>query len=201
MSHAPLSYWMRRLTWIWVYLVLFNGSAAAATPTHLCASLLADYGIVGEGCPDPGDGQTVQQRELPSARLTAEILRESHIFFTEGGTALTPDMQAQIVMLGDILNMPILQPACLKLVGHSDVSGSDQQNMRIALARAQKVADLLRPLLTDPGRLRAVEAKGETQTLEGHVPTDPMNRRVEIWARSCVVDAGGSRQSQVGPNG
>lgn len=183
-------------------------TSAAALPQTLCMQLLENYGIVGDGCLVAQIQQTqlppvahnpeashehrdvAGQAQIQTAMMAEAELRESHVFFPAGGLDLDLVAQAQIALLGDILNIPVMAGACLHLVGHSDSSGSAAQNLRLSKQRAEVVADHLRPLLDDSRRIRSLEGKGEEEPLVGVDSRDPRNRRVAIWARSCAADPG-----------
>jgi outer membrane protein OmpA-like peptidoglycan-associated protein len=92
---------------------------------------------------------------------------------------------AQISVLADVLQSPLMQGACLRLVGHSDSSGPAAQNREIALERAQAVATELRRRLEAPERVREVATEGEDQPMPGFQPTSRYNRRVALFAKSC----------------
>ncbi|WP_412564458.1 OmpA family protein [Thalassobius sp. MITS945101] len=183
-------------------------SSAVALPQALCLQLMDRYGIVGDGCLVAQVQQTqlspvaqnpevsherrdvAGQAQRQTSMMAEAALRESHVFFPAGGLDLDPVAQAQIALLGDILNIPVMARACLHLVGHSDSSGSTTQNLRLSKQRAEVVADHLRPLLDDGRRIRSLEGKGEEEPLAGVDSRDPRNRRVAIWARSCAADPG-----------
>lgn len=181
-------------------------SSGAALPQALCLELMDRYGIVGDGClvaqiqhtplqpaaqePEASHARSDVAAQAQTSMLSEAELRESHVFFPAGGLKLDPVAQAQIALLGDILNIPVMAGACLHLIGHSDSSGSATQNLRLSKQRAEVVADQLRPLLDDGRRIRSLEGKGEEQPLAGVDSRDPSNRRVAIWARSCAADPG-----------
>ena len=158
-------------------------SAFGIEPQDLCSRAKQEYGIEPAQCralaPEPA---TALANADP---LSAEI-RESHVFFDQGGATLSDDAQVQLAVLVSVLNSPLMQGACLRLVGHSDSSGSAQANEKLALQRAETVAEVLRKGLRSPARVQDVTSQGELRPLTGLPSTAPANRRVEIQAKSCT---------------
>jgi outer membrane protein OmpA-like peptidoglycan-associated protein len=112
-------------------------------------------------------------RQVPAAELCPAL-----IFFDSGKSELSREAQSELDELaGRLRSNPSIS---LRLVGHSDREGPAAANRRVALRRAELVAEALRarglqlPLLA--------ESAGEDRPL---VPTpdgvrEPQNRRVEI---------------------
>ena len=84
-----------------------------------------------------------------------------------------------------MLNTQIMGQACIKLVGHSDTSGSAARNFTLAQQRAEIVAQLLREGIERPERIQDVTSAGETRPLPAYHGANPLNRRVEILAKTC----------------
>lgn len=185
-----------------------TGETKVVLTPEFCANLLQEYRVIDQGCegrspqeagPPQLDGNSVAANgklkddaagfdlrlETPQP-LSDRVLRESHVLFEAGGTALDAKAQGQIAMLGDILNMPLFHGTCVRLIGHSDTSGAPQQNQRISQARAEVVGEALRYHLDDPARVLNPHAKGELEPLDGWASTDPLNRRVAIWLGGCA---------------
>ena len=72
-------------------------------------------------------------------------------------------------------------PQTINIVGHTDTSGPDRYNQRLAFKRANKVRDALVERNVDPG-LIVVDARGETELLVDTPDEirEPANRRVNI---------------------
>ncbi|CUH67046.1 Inner membrane lipoprotein YiaD precursor [Thalassovita autumnalis] len=113
-------------------------------------------------------------------------MRESHVFFPAGGSRLDAAAQAQIVQLSEVLNISFMRQTCLRLIGHSDSVGGASVNEALSLQRATQVAEVLKARLDDPTRVQEVLGVGEAQPLAGFATTAVENRRVEIWAKTCV---------------
>lgn len=164
---------------------LLPTASLAMDEAALCARALEQYGVTPARCrvPAPALSSTTPSGKAPNA-LPAEI-RESHIFFPQGGAALNEDAQVQLAVLVSVLDTSVMQPACLRLIGHSDSSGGDAANMALALKRAEAVATALRDGLKDPSRIRVVMSEGEARPLAGLESNSIHNRRVEIQAKTC----------------
>lgn len=180
-------------------------SAQSAAAAQVCADIMAQYGIAPEGCdPDQdarsavneagrgetGRGETgrapasggagAQQRpEIDPMQL------DSNIFFPGGGDTLDPAARARLDLLAQVMATRVMRSACLRLVGHSDVSGPAALNEEIARKRALAVAAYLRPALPQPRQLEEILSEGERAPLAGIAPEDARNRRVTIYARVC----------------
>jgi outer membrane protein OmpA-like peptidoglycan-associated protein len=174
-----------------VLLILTLASSLAPTASiamdeaALCARALEQYGVEPTRCRARVSvlSDTAPSGAAPNA-LSAEI-RESHVFFPQGGATLNEDAQVQLAVLVSVLDTSAMQPACLRLIGHSDSSGGDAANKALALKRAEAVATALRDGLKDPSRIRVVMSEGEARPLAGLESTSVHNRRVEIQAKTC----------------
>lgn len=160
-------------------------TSLAMDEAALCARALEQYGVKPAQCraSKPAQSDTAHSGTADNA-LSEETL-ESHIFFPQGGAVLNEDAQVRLAVLVSVLDTSVLQLACLRLIGHSDSSGSNTANMALALKRAETVAAALRDGLKDPSRIRVVMSEGETRPLAGQAGTSVHNRRVEIQARTC----------------
>lgn len=173
----------RRFWWVvWpVSLLLIWGNPVSSQPAQaVCDQIYAQYQLVAEGCP-PRDTAGASAAEGLAARM-----RESHVFFPAGGSRLDAAAQAQITQLSEVLKVSVMRQACLRLVGHSDSVGGAAANEALSLQRAVQVADMLKAQLDDPMRVQEVLGVGETRPLSGFATTAVENRRVEIWAKTCV---------------
>ncbi|MGJ7439588.1 OmpA family protein [Aquipuribacter sp. MA13-6] len=73
-------------------------------------------------------------------------------------------------------------PGALTIVGHTDSNGSDAYNDDLSLRRAQAVADVLGPSLTDADLDISVEGRGESEPVadNGTEEGQQLNRRVTV---------------------
>ena len=173
----------RRFWWVvWpVSLLLTWGSPVSSqTAQAVCDQIYAQYQLIAEGCP-PREADGASAAEGLAARM-----RESHVFFPAGGSRLDAAAKAQIAQLSEVLNISLMRQTCLRLVGHSDSVGGASVNEALSLQRATQVAEVLKAQLDDPTRVQEVLGVGEAQPLAGFATTAVKNRRVEIWAKTCV---------------
>lgn len=158
-----------------------SGPATAITSQELCDRVFEQYGLRSDEC-------ILDDEEKPASTAQAvpdPEMRQNHVFFEAGGSKLDARAMAQLSVLAKVLNTSVMQNACIRLVGHSDSSGSAERNHQIAMERANAVATQLRNGLDDAARVREVRSEGEDRALEGFETTSRYNRRVEIFARTC----------------
>jgi len=104
------------------------------------------------------------------------------LYFRAGGVLLTDESQA---LIPEILAATAKRPAPdVSVIGHTDTRGSGEANEKLALQRAEAVAELIRNAGLKVHDL-TIESHGERNLL---VPTpdstpEPRNRRVEITVR------------------
>ncbi|MBO9475422.1 OmpA family protein [Shimia sp. R10_1] len=173
---------MRLVLWVLLVLSLVPASRGSAlTEAEICQRMMQEFGFDVRDC--------VERRAPPTQPQTASPLdpeiRESHIFFKAGGTRLDDAAQLKIAKLIAVLDTSVLKSACIQLIGHSDTSGDRSANRALALSRAETIAAVLRDGLQDAERIESVVSSGETQPLPQINGSNPLNRRVEIRARSC----------------
>ncbi len=72
-----------------------------------------------------------------------QSVRESNVFFPNGGADLDKFAQTQLSLLAKELNTPQLQEICLRIEGHADPKGPEDVNMQISWLRAQSVFSFL----------------------------------------------------------
>jgi outer membrane protein OmpA-like peptidoglycan-associated protein len=102
------------------------------------------------------------------------------ITFEFGSADLTEEAQDLLDNLGAALQSPQLAEQRFRLNGHTDAVGSDEANQRLSLLRAESVRTYLATTHSiDPGRLEAF-GHGEARLIQGLVPEDGQNRRVEV---------------------
>lgn len=177
-------------------IVLAFGALSAGTAMSLsavqCESIRDVYGWAPQQCDEQGTTPVLAAPRASDAAVrtgepTAAQL-ESHIFFPNGGVALDPQAREQIDLLAQFLNGPVLGEACIALVGHSDTSGAEATNLRVAQARADAVQNAFRDRLRMPAKIEKTLAVGEAFPLENLSPQSRWQRRVEIRARPCGTD-------------
>ena len=114
------------------------------------------------------------------------------LVFQPNSTGFWPDQAvtgAYPMWLRQIASRAAVQPACLRLVGHTSPTGAAAANQSLSLARAQRVRDELvrREPNLDP---RAdVQGRGSAEPIVGSGrddATDVLDRRVEFETRPCL---------------
>jgi len=103
-----------------------------------------------------------------------------NIFFESGKATLLESSKEELQKLRDFLNaQPQIQ---IRVVGHTDNIGSDQDNLALSQARAKSVADYLLGQGIAAGRIRS-EGVGSRAPLAGNEDEAGrrQNRRVEFW--------------------
>lgn len=191
---------MPRLTAIILSQLVSAAAAQAASLTpEECATLASAYKLHPAECSAalvspapqtaPPIGMSVSSAPLPGAMsvspISPDAVRTDNVFFASGGSVLDEAALVQLDALAQLLNSPQLSRACIGLVGHADNIGGAKANAKLSGARAERVAEFLRPRLDVPGRIIAVEAAGSTQPLSAFNPSAPEQRRVSILLRTC----------------
>lgn len=168
---------------------LCTAQGAGLTDQELCANLQADYGVLPESCTIAPPQQEARTPPPRPSGLDPEI-EESHIFFMAGGSRLDDSSRTKLAAITALLNTPLMQDACLRLVGHSDSVGGAAANQALALKRAEIVQTSLAGGVV-PQRILEVMSAGESRPLQGIDTTDPRNRRVELQAKTCPPEVQG----------
>ncbi|MEP3299561.1 MAG: OmpA family protein [Pseudoruegeria sp.] len=112
-------------------------------------------------------------------------LETDALFFRSGSAQLTADSETRLAALTEVLKTSIMDGTCLKLVGHSDTTGSAQTNLTVSIKRAEHIQAKLLQSLSADGPPIEIEGKGEAEPLAGIAGGDARNRRVIIWAKKC----------------
>ena len=113
----------------------------------------------------------------PSNRFISFIL-----YFENDTTALTPESKALLAEL--LKTIKTLKSSEVYVMGHTDLVGTEEYNIRLSSRRANSVRDLFVSRGIEPDTL-FVSFYGKTRPLvptENEVP-EPRNRRVEVFLR------------------
>ena len=164
---------------------LLAAQAAFGLTSDECQEMRSVYGVAPAGCEVASAQVTPVAFSPERASSPTPQQLEDHVFFTQGGAALDSKALAQIALLSQLLNGELLGNACLALVGHSDTSGGEAANMKVAKARAETVGAALQARLDRPARVEKILSAGEVMPLKNLAPQSRWQRRVEIRARRC----------------
>ncbi len=103
------------------------------------------------------------------------------IQFALGSAQLLPAAKIQIEALAQALLSNRLDGYNINIIGHTDITGSAENNLSLSALRAKAVRASIIDYGVSASRLSA-EGKGETQLIRGLAPADPKHRRVQIVA-------------------
>jgi outer membrane protein OmpA-like peptidoglycan-associated protein len=138
--------------------------------------------------PAPVDPNTPIQAAATDAaplifgQLDPELQVNLHITFGFDSAALSAEEKPKLDTMCQVLEQSDIQ--LIRIVGHTDTSGSDDYNERLSVLRAREVArHLTEDCGIDPARLETV-GMGERFPFNANDPRADENRRVEFQALS-----------------
>ncbi len=187
---------------------LHDGSPPPRTPTSLVVVLPEAGGKVGTVVVNPGQAETRLDTAYAAAQIgqgappARSTLSEGEVgglfaaalaarpmppmsftlYFITGTDEFTPESKRDLdSVFGELKRRPSPE---ITVIGHTDRIGSDADNDRLSLRRAERVRDDLITLGVPP-EVISIAGRGEREPL---VPTadnvdEPRNRRVEISVR------------------
>ena len=129
-----------------------------------------------------GDGQLTRGIVIRERDEHEEVSIDLDIEFEFDSSQLTDGAVEKLSKLATVLEHPTLVNNAFGIVGHTDAKGSAAYNLRLSVARADRVSQYLQDNGVD-GRRLGVEGKGETELRYANRPDDPANRRVQIINR------------------
>ena len=103
------------------------------------------------------------------------------IQFDYNSADIKPDSMPYLDQIGKMMKMEKLAHEKIMVEGHTDASGSAQYNKRLSEKRALAVKDYLVGKYNITSRRILISGKGESSSLPGRKPTDPLNRRVQFY--------------------
>ena len=123
---------------------------------------------------------TTNRTRTAAARTAAAVAsrRDLLISFESGSAQLTQQGQANARVFAEALKAPQLAAARFEIQGHTDASGSREQNLLLSQRRAEAVRQYLISLGVEPTRLDA-RGYGFDQLAAPTNPRASENRRVE----------------------
>lgn len=118
------------------------------------------------------------------AAMQAQPPRPEHyqLYFEAGSSTLTAESQTRLTQVLERVRQR--QAVDMSIIGHTDTKGAADVNERLALERAQSMAETLRTAGLDLAEI-SVESHGERNLLikTPDETDEPRNRRVEITLR------------------
>lgn len=100
--------------------------------------------------------------------------------FALGSSEPMPQDRADLKELADCLNSDAAKDRSIEVVGHADVNGSSVRNMKLSLARAERIRDILETHGVDRARMqvRSVGERAALGYLSGY--SNGFDRRVDV---------------------
>lgn len=136
----------------------------------------------GSAPPQPVDARQIDRDFGAAMKARPTLPQQFLLYFETGGAAPTPE---SILELDKIIQAVSQRPvADVSVIGHADTLGDAALNEKLALTRAQMVADLLKQKGLKAHAL-TVESHGEGNLLvkTPDETAEPRNRRVEVSVR------------------
>jgi outer membrane protein OmpA-like peptidoglycan-associated protein len=106
------------------------------------------------------------------------------IRFAFNSVELNEEYRTHLDRLSAVFQAPAMEGVCIKLLGHTDITGSPQYNIRLSLARAKMVESYLVGRATLSNDRIVSSGMGEAKPLLNIPGGHPLNRRVEILAKA-----------------
>ena len=134
-----------------------------------------------------GRASRPRSRARQSAQPAAAVRAAQHIAqltiaieFDLNSARIKPKSYRAIGLMADALYHPALYGYCFLIVGHTDVTGRREYNLRLSERRARAIqAALANPFGISPRRVDEV-GLGEEQLLDPRHPKSGVNRRVQL---------------------
>jgi len=126
---------------------------------------------------------TLPKGAVPGANRPVPVIRVTFTerdFFESGSTAPRPEALRVLQVVAENMHRDV-PDVRVTVLGHTDASGTDQQNLALSYGRAQSVIETLVASGVNPGQLSAI-AIGRAQPIapNNSLAGRAMNRRVEF---------------------
>lgn len=151
------------------------------TRTRVAQAVGAIPGVGGvrwaDGAARSSGGSVVPIAPLHCQEDVNALLRARSIRFAEGRSRITPASRSLLDEVADALRPCV--GSIIAITGHTDSRGNEAANLQLSRERADAVVAALvaRGIPVDGLRARGV---GSAQPVEGLLPEDPANRRIEF---------------------
>jgi len=135
--------------------------------------------MAAQAARDPSRANPLNRQPL-FAQLNTMAQLTIAIEFDLNSARIKPKSYRAIGLLADALYHPALYGYCFLIVGHTDVTGRREYNLRLSERRARAIqAALANPFGISPRRVDEV-GLGEEQLLDPRHPKSGVNRRVQL---------------------
>ncbi|MEM7212608.1 MAG: OmpA family protein [Pseudomonadota bacterium] len=162
----------------------FRGVTAAGATARATQTVLGDGLVIpltGAGRKSAGSNSGTETAAAQPAKSAQPSGTSSGydllVTFELSSDTLTPQAQTNLRQFAIALQTPELASLRFEVEGHTDATGSADQNLKLSERRAASVVSFLTELGVQGERLSA-KGYGETRPLLAD-PNDPANRRVE----------------------
>ncbi len=91
---------------------------------------------------------------------------ETHVEFDTNQTTIKDDWQAQLDTLAEVLGKDKMRPYKFIIQGHTDIRGTDGDNYKLSLGRAEAVKRYLKNKGVASASFLSVDGKGESRSLD-----------------------------------
>lgn len=147
------------------------------------------------GCASLSTGASAQDRGFVDVNEIVDELAPLEVIANHGGVRRSIDLSIefalashelsetadrQIKALAEALNSGRLDGRTIFIIGHTDATGGDAENLALSTRRAVSVVNALREGYGVSRVTLTPEGRGESELIDGIAPEDPRNRRVEI---------------------
>jgi outer membrane protein OmpA-like peptidoglycan-associated protein len=183
----------------YAFALLWGAGSVVAETQQL--PLSADYCAILRAFTDKSDPRCLQNSDLGLTRSTGSAATNPFpkeaaslktagnekgyfIRFAFNSVELNEEYRTHLDRLSAVFQSPAMEGVCIKLLGHTDVSGGPQYNIRLSLARAKMVESYLVGLATLSTDRIVSSGMGEENPLVNIPGGHPLNRRVEILAKA-----------------
>lgn len=138
--------------------------------------VVAQEPVVEEPAPEP---ETTVVIEQPTVMKTVTKQLSDANYFESDSSALSAQGKSELVEF--IQTLTTYPQSTVKIIGHTDSTGSESYNLTLSKARAQSVADVFLDAGIDSSRM-SVEGVGEAEPIASNQTAEgrEKNRRVEV---------------------
>jgi outer membrane protein OmpA-like peptidoglycan-associated protein len=128
----------------------------------------------------PNAGHYKGRNHTLAIRSSAPVQCRFSPHFALGSSEPMPQDMADLEVLADCMNSEQAKDRSIEIVGHADINGSSARNMKLSLARAERIRDILAAHGVKPERMqvRSVGERAALGYLSGY--SNGFDRRVDV---------------------